>query len=170
MLGLCVYPFVILPLEVKRKWFPFPFSPQANCDGKFPLCLEALEGGASGVPKSRFCFACISQTVYTALATADRLADLLNNPKLAAYFQTLDVDVHEGKRLSNSQGGKTNSVFQPALLRIYGPGDSALMGQPADESEVTSSFWSESFDSQFSGSPDANGEHWPAAAPDREYC
>mmetsp|Transcript_112013 Transcript_112013/g.267210 ORF Transcript_112013/g.267210 Transcript_112013/m.267210 type:complete len:632 (+) Transcript_112013:40-1935(+) len=61
----------------------------------------------------------------TGLVSEARLADLLNNPKLAAYFQTLDVDVHEGtalfELLACGDGQVTMDEFINGILRCKGP-------------------------------------------------
>lgn len=58
------------------------------------------------------------------LITEERLIDMLEDPKVKAYFQTLDVDVHEGTALfhilDNGDGEVTLDEFINGILRCKG--------------------------------------------------
>ncbi|CAJ1382280.1 unnamed protein product [Effrenium voratum] len=58
------------------------------------------------------------------MITEDRLSDMLSHPKVAAYFQTLDVDVQESKALfhiiDNGDGELTLDEFIDGIMRCKG--------------------------------------------------
>jgi len=58
------------------------------------------------------------------VVTEDRLMQILANPKVAAYFQTLDLDVHEGRALfhllDNGDGEVTLEEFIDGIMRCKG--------------------------------------------------
>ncbi|CAK9068827.1 Voltage-dependent T-type calcium channel subunit alpha-1I (CaVT.3) (Voltage-gated calcium channel subunit alpha Cav3.3), partial [Durusdinium trenchii] len=58
------------------------------------------------------------------MITEERLSKVLANPKAAAYFQTLDLDVHEGRALfnllDNGDGEVTQEEFISGILRCKG--------------------------------------------------
>jgi len=59
------------------------------------------------------------------LISEERLSNILSNPKVAAYFQTLDLDVHEGAALfhllDNGDGEVTLDEFIDGIMRCKGP-------------------------------------------------
>eukprot|EP00434_Breviolum_minutum_P000639 symbB.v1.2.000559.t1/scaffold19.1/size443072/23 len=59
------------------------------------------------------------------LISEERLSNILSNPKVAAYFQTLDLDVHEGAALfhllDNGDGEVTLEEFIDGIMRCKGP-------------------------------------------------
>ncbi|CAK8990219.1 unnamed protein product [Durusdinium trenchii] len=59
------------------------------------------------------------------LISEERLSYILSNPKVAAYFQTLDLDVHEGAALfhllDNGDGEVTLDEFIDGIMRCKGP-------------------------------------------------
>ena len=77
-----------------------------------------------GQPSSNFCFGSVG------FGLGARLTEILSHPKVAAYFQTLDVDVQESANLfriiDNGDGeagfhlkiGPTNSFSRP-LQHLY---------------------------------------------------
>lgn len=58
------------------------------------------------------------------IITEERLQEILANPKAAAYFATLDLDIHEGKALfhllDNGDGEVTQEEFISGILRCKG--------------------------------------------------
>lgn len=58
------------------------------------------------------------------VVTEERLMQILANPKVAAYFQTLDLDVHEGRALfhllDNGDGEVTLDEFIDGIMRCKG--------------------------------------------------
>lgn len=61
----------------------------------------------------------------TGMISEERLTHVLGIPKVAAYFQTMELDVHEGqalfKVLQNSHGEVTLEEFIDGILRCKGP-------------------------------------------------
>lgn len=59
------------------------------------------------------------------MITEERLTYIMDNPKVKAYFQTLDVDVHEGAALfhilDDGDGECTLEEFIGGILRCKGP-------------------------------------------------
>mmetsp|Transcript_22864 Transcript_22864/g.52962 ORF Transcript_22864/g.52962 Transcript_22864/m.52962 type:complete len:100 (+) Transcript_22864:2-301(+) len=59
------------------------------------------------------------------MITEDRLATILSNPKVVAYFQTMDLDVHESRvlfhLLDNGDGEVTLEEFIDGIMRCKGP-------------------------------------------------
>ncbi|CAJ1382278.1 unnamed protein product [Effrenium voratum] len=59
------------------------------------------------------------------MITEDRLTDMLSNPLVSTYFQTLDVDVHESgalfHMLDNGDGEVTLDEFIDGIMRCKGP-------------------------------------------------
>jgi len=74
----------------------------------------------------------------TGMITEERLAEIMENPKVAAYFQTLDLDVHEGKALfhllDNGDGEVTQDEFISGVLRCKG--EARAIEQVAMHSEL----------------------------------
>jgi len=59
------------------------------------------------------------------IISEERLTTILSNPKVAAYFQTMDIDVHEGRALfhvlNNGEGGVSLDEFIDGILKCKGP-------------------------------------------------
>jgi len=74
----------------------------------------------------------------TGMITEERLTEIMENPKVAAYFQTLDLDVHEGKALfhllDNGDGEVTQDEFISGILRCKG--EARAIEQVAMHSEL----------------------------------
>lgn len=72
------------------------------------------------------------------IITEERLQAILANPKAAAYFATLDLDVHEGKALfhllDNGDGEVTQEEFISGILRCKG--EARAIEQVAMHSEL----------------------------------
>ncbi|CAJ1415029.1 unnamed protein product [Effrenium voratum] len=85
---------------------------------------EGLRKKAEYVEKLAGIFQAIDET-GDGLITEERLTFILENPKVKAYFQTLDVDVHEGAALfhilDDGDGECTLEEFIGGILRCRGP-------------------------------------------------
>ena len=61
----------------------------------------------------------------TGIITEERLTKVLDIPKVAAYFQTMELDIHEGKALfqvlQNGNGEVTLEEFIDGIMRCKGP-------------------------------------------------
>eukprot|EP00435_Cladocopium_sp_Y103_P053906 s742_g17.t1 len=85
--------------------------------------LERLQKKAQYVDKLEQVFAKLDESGL-GLITEAHLNEMLEDPKVKAYFQTLDVDVHEGAALfhilDNGDGEVTLDEFINGILRCKG--------------------------------------------------
>lgn len=88
------------------------------------LVAENLAKKAEYVKKLESFFKAIDE-FGDGLITEERLTDILSNPKVAAYFATLDVDVHESAALfhllDDGDGQVTLEEFIDGICRCKGP-------------------------------------------------
>lgn len=88
------------------------------------LVAEALRKKAEYVEKLESVFQQIDDSGQ-GMITEARLNEILQDPKVAVYFQTLDLDVHEGTALfhilDNGDGEVTLDEFINGILRCRGP-------------------------------------------------
>jgi len=88
------------------------------------LVAEALRKKAEYVEKLEGVFQQIDESGQ-GMITEARLNEILQDPKVAVYFQTLDLDVHEGTALfhilDNGDGEVTLDEFINGILRCRGP-------------------------------------------------
>ncbi|CAK9057053.1 unnamed protein product [Durusdinium trenchii] len=95
----------------------------ANNDAELRMA-EGLRKKAEYVEKLEGIFQAIDDT-GDGMITEERLTFILDNPKVKAYFQTLDVDVHEGAALfhilDDGDGECTLEEFIGGILRCKGP-------------------------------------------------
>ncbi|CAJ1348651.1 unnamed protein product [Effrenium voratum] len=94
----------------------------ANNDAEL-LVVERLQKKASYVKKLETIFQSIREA--NGMISQARLEETLEDPKVKAYFQTLEVDVHEGTALfhilDNGDGEVTLEEFIDGILRCKGP-------------------------------------------------
>ena len=95
----------------------------ANNDAELRMA-EGLRKKAEYVEKLEGIFKAIDDG-GDGMITEERLTYILDNPKVKAYFQTLDVDVHEGAALfqilDDGDGECTLEEFIGGILRCKGP-------------------------------------------------
>lgn len=95
----------------------------ANNDAELRMA-EGLRKKAEYVEKLEGIFKAIDDG-GDGMITEERLTYIMDNPKVKAYFQTLDVDVHEGAALfhilDDGDGECTLEEFIGGILRCKGP-------------------------------------------------
>lgn len=88
------------------------------------LVIDRLRLKEQYVNKLEGIFRAIDDT-GNGLISEERLSSILSNPKVAAYFQTLDLDVHESAALfhilDNGDGEVTLDEFIDGIMRCKGP-------------------------------------------------
>eukprot|EP00435_Cladocopium_sp_Y103_P047346 s667_g13.t2 len=88
------------------------------------LVIDRLRLKEQYVNKLEGIFRAIDET-GNGLISEERLSSILSNPKVAAYFQTLDLDVHESAALfhilDNGDGEVTLDEFIDGIMRCKGP-------------------------------------------------
>lgn len=88
------------------------------------LVIDRLRLKEHYVNKLEGIFRAIDET-GNGLISEERLSSILSNPKVAAYFQTLDLDVHESAALfhilDNGDGEVTLDEFIDGIMRCKGP-------------------------------------------------
>jgi len=88
------------------------------------LVVERLQKKAQYVKKLEAMFRAIDET-GDGMITKERMSETLQIPEVKAYFQTLEVDVHEGAALfhilDNGDGEVTLEEFIDGILRCKGP-------------------------------------------------
>lgn len=101
------------------------------------LVFDRLKKKASYVRKLQDIFKAIDNT-SDGMVTEDKLTSVLANPTVAAYFQTLDVDVVDSAALfhllDNGDGEMTMDEFVEGILRCKGP--ARAMDQVAIRAEL----------------------------------
>lgn len=89
------------------------------------LVVDRLRKKAEYVEKLERIFRAIDDS-GDGIITEARMNEILSNDKIAAYFQTLDLDVHEGAALfhllDNGDGEVTLDEFIDGIMRCKGPG------------------------------------------------
>ncbi|CAJ1370802.1 unnamed protein product [Effrenium voratum] len=107
----------------------------ANNDAEL-LMMEKMHKKAEFAHKLEDVFLAI--TVGEGLITEERLAEVLQSPKVKAYFQTLDLDVHEGTALfhllDDGDGTVTLDEFIDGVMRCKGP--ARAIDQVATHAEI----------------------------------
>lgn len=88
------------------------------------LVLDRLKKKADYVQRLEGLFRTIDDSGQ-GMITEERLQEMLDNPKVKAYLQTLEIDVHEGHALfhllDNGDGEVTLEEFTGGLMRCKGP-------------------------------------------------
>lgn len=88
------------------------------------LVVDRLRKKAEYVEKLEHIFRAIDDS-GDGIITEARMNEILSNAKIAAYFQTLDLDVHEGAALfhllDNGDGEVTLEEFIDGIMRCKGP-------------------------------------------------
>ncbi|CAK9003562.1 Voltage-dependent T-type calcium channel subunit alpha-1I [Durusdinium trenchii] len=88
------------------------------------LVLDRLKKKADYVQRLEGLFRTIDASGQ-GMIKEERLQEILANPKVKAYFQTLEIDVHEGHALfhllDNGDGEVTLEEFIDGLMRCKGP-------------------------------------------------
>ena len=88
------------------------------------MVVEKMQKKAVYVRKLEQLFLAIDNT-GSGMITEERLTKILTNPKVAALFQTLDLDVHESAALFNllddGDGEVTMEEFIDGVMRCKGP-------------------------------------------------
>ncbi|CAK8990172.1 unnamed protein product [Durusdinium trenchii] len=88
------------------------------------LVVDRLRKKAEYVEKLEAIFRAIDDS-GDGIITEARMNEILSNDKVAAYFQTLDLDVHEGAALfhllDNGDGEVTLDEFIDGIMRCKGP-------------------------------------------------
>lgn len=88
------------------------------------LVVEKMHKKADYVRKLEHLFQAIDSS-GSGLITEERLTQILGNPKVAALFQTLDLDVHESEALfhllDDGDGEVTLAEFIDGVMRCKGP-------------------------------------------------
>lgn len=88
------------------------------------LVVDRLRKKAEYVEKLERIFRAIDDS-GDGIITEARMNEILSNDKIAAYFQTLDLDVHEGAALfhllDNGDGEVTLDEFIDGIMRCKGP-------------------------------------------------
>ncbi|CAE7478904.1 ANKRD17 [Symbiodinium sp. CCMP2456] len=88
------------------------------------LVVDKMHKKQEFVVKLEGIFKAIDDT-GSGIISEERLTTILSNPKVAAYFQTMDIDVHEGKALfhvlNNGEGGVSLDEFIDGILKCKGP-------------------------------------------------
>jgi len=88
------------------------------------LVVEKMHKKADYVRKLEHLFQAIDAS-GSGLITEERLTQILGNPKVAALFQTLDLDVHESEALfhllDDGDGEVTLAEFIDGVMRCKGP-------------------------------------------------
>lgn len=88
------------------------------------LVVDRLRKKAEYVEKLEHIFRAIDDS-GDGIITEARMNEILSNDKIAAYFQTLDLDVHEGAALfhllDNGDGEVTLDEFIDGIMRCKGP-------------------------------------------------
>ncbi|CAL1169364.1 unnamed protein product [Cladocopium goreaui] len=88
------------------------------------LVIDRLRLKEQYVNKLEGIFRAIDET-GNGLISEERLSSILSNPKVAAYFQTLDLDVHKSAALfhilDNGDGEVTLDEFIDGIMRCKGP-------------------------------------------------
>jgi len=87
------------------------------------LILDKMRKKAEYVGKLEAVFQAIDKC-GDGMISEERLTEILSNPKVAAYFQTLELDVHESRALfhilDNGDGEVTREEFIDGILRCKG--------------------------------------------------
>ncbi|CAJ1435319.1 unnamed protein product, partial [Effrenium voratum] len=95
----------------------------AHNDAEHQLA-EGIRKKAQYVQKLESIFEAIDET-GNGMITEERLNQILENPRVKAYFETLDLAVHEGTALfhilDNGDGEVTLEEFIDGILRCKGP-------------------------------------------------
>jgi len=88
------------------------------------LVVDKLHKRAEFVNKLEVIFRAIDDS-GTGILSEERLTNILSNPKVAAYFQTMDLDVHEGKALFHVMSAGADGIsldeFIDGILKCKGP-------------------------------------------------
>jgi len=88
------------------------------------MVVDRLRKKAEYVEKLEIIFRAIDDS-GDGIITEARMNEILSNQKIAAYFQTLDLDVHEGAALfhllDNGDGEVTLEEFIDGIMRCKGP-------------------------------------------------
>ncbi|CAE7271789.1 Scn8a [Symbiodinium natans] len=88
------------------------------------LVVDRLRKKAQYVAKLESIFLAIDDT-GDGIISEERLNDILQNPKVAAYLETLELDLHEGVALfhllDNGDGEVTLDEFIDGIMRCKGP-------------------------------------------------
>lgn len=88
------------------------------------LVVERMQKKAQYVKKLEQIFRAIDKT-GNGMITKERMSEILEVPQVKAYFQTLEVEVHEGAALfhilDNGDGEVTLDEFIDGILRCKGP-------------------------------------------------
>lgn len=88
------------------------------------MVLDRLKKKADYVQRLEGLFRTIDESGQ-GMITETRLQEMLDNPKVKAYLQTLEIDVHEGHALfhllDNGDGEVTLEEFTGGLMRCKGP-------------------------------------------------
>lgn len=102
------------------------------------LVVEKLQKKAQYVKKLEKIFCAIDE-VGNGMITQQRMSEILQVPEVKAYFQTLEVDVHEGAALfhilDNGDGEVTREEFIDGILRCKGP--ARAIDQVAMQADLT---------------------------------
>lgn len=90
----------------------------------FAVIRERMQKKAQYVKKLEQIFRAIDKT-GNGMITKERMSEILEVPQVKAYFQTLEVEVHEGAALfhilDNGDGEVTLDEFIDGILRCKGP-------------------------------------------------
>ncbi|CAE7271772.1 Scn11a [Symbiodinium natans] len=88
------------------------------------LVVDKIHKKAEFVVKLEGIFNAIDDT-GSGIISEERLTTILANPKVAAYFQTMDIDIHEGKALfhvlNHGEDGVSLDEFIDGILKCKGP-------------------------------------------------
>ncbi|CAE6923350.1 Cyth1, partial [Symbiodinium sp. KB8] len=88
------------------------------------LVVERMHKRAAYIEQLEGVFRAIDVT-GTGMIGEERLSEILVNPRVKAYFQTIDLDLHEGTALfhllANGEGEVTLDEFISGILRCKGP-------------------------------------------------
>jgi len=88
------------------------------------LVMDRLKKKADYIQRLEGLFRTIDDS-GAGMITEDRLTEILSNPKVKAYFQTLEIDVQEASTLfhllDNGDGEVTLEEFIDGIMRCKGP-------------------------------------------------